>query len=173
VRLARGVGLTAFYRRPPLARRFASQVHGMGVGYGDVHGRVRRRRDWAGGDMVSAAWPPHTRHVGHGDGAWMAVRRKGRVHGARTGGPRPGSACEPSEPRRGRRASGAPRAKTKSAEPALTGLFSKNLNCSGPRGNKESCRSLDPLQFLQRVDGLFLNQLCTNRMPSWLFSRRL
>jgi hypothetical protein len=122
VRLVRGVGLTAFYRRPLLARQFPSQVHGMSVEYGGVHVRVRQRHDWDSGGMVSAARPRRAQHVVHGYGAWMAVRRKGGVQGTRTGGPRPGSACGPSEPRRGLRAtsarlsrSGAPRARTNSA----------------------------------------------------------
>jgi hypothetical protein len=97
VRLVRGVGLTAFYRRPLLARQFPSQVHGMSVEYGGVHVRVRQRHDWDSGGMVSAARPRRAQHVVHGYGAWMAVRRKGGVQGTRTGGPRPGSACGSSE----------------------------------------------------------------------------
>jgi hypothetical protein len=74
---ARG-GLLPFIGGRRWPRWFASQVYGTGAGYGGVHGRVRRRRDWAGGGMVGTAWPRHAQHVGQGDGAWMAVLRKGR-----------------------------------------------------------------------------------------------
>jgi hypothetical protein len=67
---------------------------------GDAVGRVT---------TVGAAWSMLARHVGQGDGAGMAVWRRGS-HGARTGGQRPASACRPSggatdaRRRRGRRA---------------------------------------------------------------------
>jgi hypothetical protein len=53
-----------------------------------------------------------------------------------------------------------------------TEFFSKKLNYSGQTFEYQSCRSLDPVQLLQRVYGLFLKQLCTNCMPSWQFSGR-
>jgi hypothetical protein len=177
VRLARGVGLTAFYRQSSLARRFASQVHGMGADYGGVHGRVRQQHDWAGGGMVGATRPQRARHVGNGDGAWMAVRRKGGVHGARTkaglGVQAQRATARPTRDVGAAVTLWSARSQNQISLTRFDRIFSKKLNCSGPRGNKESCRSLDPPQFLERVYGLFLNQLCTNHMPRWLFSGHL
>jgi hypothetical protein len=56
---------------------------------------------------------------------------------------------------------------------ALTLFFSKKLNCSGLTLEYQSCRSLDPLQLLQRAYGLFLIRLCTICKQSLLFSGRL
>jgi hypothetical protein len=93
---------SGLYRRgSALARRFTSRSratswHGRGMGTerrqhaaaydGDAVGRAT---------TVGAAWPMRARHVGQGDGAGMAVRRRGS-HGARTSGQRLASACGPS-----------------------------------------------------------------------------
>jgi hypothetical protein len=55
----------------------------------------------------------------------------------------------------------------------LTLFFSKKLNCSWQTLEYQSCRSLDPLQLLQRAYGLFLNRLCTICKQSLLFSGHL
>jgi hypothetical protein len=59
----------------------------------------------AGGGMVGAAWPWRARHVGRGDGVWMAVRPRSGVHGAHgpMGAGRPRHAG-PAGPRREHRA---------------------------------------------------------------------
>jgi hypothetical protein len=107
---------SGLYRRgSALARRFtswsrATSWHGRGMGI-----ERRQRAAMYGGDAVGrattvgVAWPMRARHVGQGDGAGMAVRRRGS-HDARTSEQRPASACRPSggaadaRRRRGRRA---------------------------------------------------------------------
>jgi hypothetical protein len=52
----------------------------MGAGYGGVHGRVRRRREWAGGGMVGASRfvrPVRVRRVATGYWAQTSLRAEG------------------------------------------------------------------------------------------------
>jgi hypothetical protein len=72
---ARG-GVLPFIGGQRWQRRFASQVSNMGAGYGGMHGRVRRQREWTSGSMVGAAWPRRARCVAQGEWGKKAVRCK-------------------------------------------------------------------------------------------------
>jgi hypothetical protein len=106
-------------------------------------------------------WPRHAR-LGTCGPAWgiQMPRRPGchAVACARTGAPGAGL----------RRDVG----RFKFVWPCLTASISKYLNRSAPKGEKQSCRSLNPLQLLQRSSYVFLNCLSRNIEQSWGLSWR-
>jgi hypothetical protein len=136
-------GSPAFYRRTPIARRFARKDYDIGAGHGDVGSgwwqgwaRLGQWRAATGARRFGSARGRTTR----GDkalGAWTSVRGLG------TNGRRDASASRPrGVPQRARARCGAStscgralehRVKTNSTYPSLTGFFSKNLNCSAQK----------------------------------------
>jgi hypothetical protein len=163
---------------PRVRWRGGSQVHHDGMV--TAWRGVRRRRDWLGGHgrrswpMASGGQLKAVVPGLWGCGAWrrcIGTRTSVRGPGELTvaGVPRHAGPAEPRGDTRSRRALWSARSQNSSNGHALTLFFSKKLNCSGQTLEYQSCRSLDPLQLLQRAYGLFLNQLCTNL----LFSGRL
>jgi hypothetical protein len=143
---ARGREVPGFYRRPVLAKvvrarprvgEVVAWARGGDVGRGTTASPVVGRR------MVGVrrfAQPVGARRVATGDWARTPVRSCGR-----TSSHQDASASGPSGGRGAR-----------CVMPALamrSGRQGQNqkLNYSGPRGNKGSCRSLDPLQLPERV----------------------
>jgi hypothetical protein len=49
-------------------------------------------------------------------------------------------------------------------------VFSNFCNRSDPRWLYKSCRALNPLQLLERLYRVFLNQFCRKGMPTWQIS---
>jgi hypothetical protein len=166
---------------PRVRWRGGSQVHhdGMGMARGTAASGLAGRPCSA--RLANGKWRPAQGCCAQPVGVWRVATVHWRTDvSARAGGTddrKSASTCWPSRTARRRATSG--RA-LECQEPKQFELarfdpvfLQKTELCSGQTLEYQSCRSLDPLQLLQRAYGLFLNQLCTNCKQSLLFSGRL